>query len=112
MNYIMAKPEFLKYMIIFALIPLVLSIGITPAFAVESPYQQVKNGVAARDVVCNSDLSLMIRPNDKPACIQSGSVEQLGILGWEFVEPEIETMEDEPEQYTVDLEESVGMTGS
>ena len=109
----MVKPEFLKYMIIFTLIPLVLSIAITPVFAAEmSPYQQMKNGAAASDVICNSDFSLMIRPNDKPACVQSDSIEQLGILDWEFVEPKIEEVQDEPEEHTVDLTESVGMTGS
>ena len=111
----MKDTKFLKCMIIFAVIPLVLSIGITPAISlaeIDSPRKQMQNGVAARDIVCNLDLSLMIRPNDKPACVQNDSIEKLGILGWEFVEPEIEEIQDEPEQHIIDLTESIGMTGS
>lgn len=77
---------------IFALIPLVLSIGIVPAFADHhggmSPYQQIKNGVEADEVVCKSGLSLMIRQHNVPACVKESSVQELAErYAWGFVAP-------------------------
>ena len=72
--------------IIFALIPLILSIGIIPAFAVQhdvmSPYQQIENGVASEDVECKVLLKLMIRSNGNPACVNKKNIHPLEFLGW------------------------------
>lgn len=83
-------------LIIFALI---LSIGITPAFAsnheVMSPYQQMKNGVEAEDVICKSGLALMIRQHGIPACVKESSVEKLAEnMAWGFVAPKMEKKDD------------------
>jgi len=76
----------MAHKIIFALIPLILSIGITPAFAanheVMSPYQQIKSGVAAEDVECKDLLKLMIRPNGQPACVDRDNFPKLESWGW------------------------------
>ena len=73
-------------LIIFAFIPLILSIGITPVFAVNhdvmSPYQQVKNGIAAEDIECKDLLKLMIRPNGNPACVNKKSIHPLEFWDW------------------------------
>ena len=73
-------------LIIFALIPLILSISIIPAFAVQhdlmSPYQQMKNGVAAEDVQCKELFKLMIRPNGNPACVDIKSIHPLEFWDW------------------------------
>ena len=87
-------------LIIFALIPLILSIGITPAFAahnVMSPYQQIKNGVAAEDVICKSGLALMIRPSGDPACVLESSISGLGKLNWSLEKEASMEMHDETE---------------
>lgn len=72
--------------IVFALIPLILSIGITPAFAVNhevmSPYQQIKNGVTSEDVECKDLLKLMIRPNGDPACVNKKNIHPLEFMDW------------------------------
>lgn len=85
--------------IIFALIPLILSIGITPAFAAQhdimSPYHQIKNGVLAEDVICKSGLALMIRQHGVPACVKGDSVQKLAeTYAWGFVAPKMEKKDD------------------
>ena len=71
---------------LFVLIPLILSIGITPAFAahheVMSPYQQIKSGVASEDVECKDLLKLMIRPNGNPSCVNKKNIHPLEFWDW------------------------------
>ena len=51
-----AKSKFLKYIILFSFIPLILSIGMAPAISFGnifgSPKKQMDDGVAAEDVLC------------------------------------------------------------
>ncbi len=51
-----AKSKFLKHMIIFAFIPLVLSIGMAPAMSFGNifgtPKKQMDDGVPNEDVLC------------------------------------------------------------
>jgi len=62
-----AKSKFLKHMIIFALIPLVLSIGMAPVMSFGSifgtPKKQMDDGVPAEDVLCRIGFDLMLRPS-------------------------------------------------
>jgi len=52
--------QFMIRFTVFALIPLILSIGITPAISfgemIDSPRKQMQNGVIAEEVVCKSGL--------------------------------------------------------
>ena len=74
--------------ILFALIPLILSIGIFPvlSFAEQhmgmSPKQQMEDGVAVDDVQCKENLKLMIRPNAKAACVDKNNLMKLESWGW------------------------------
>ena len=118
-------------LILFTLIPLILSISIVPVFAdheVMSPYQQIKNGVAAEDVICKSGLALMLRPSGDPACVMESSVSQLGTMSWSLekeatmaiVHDDAEDVVDELEVeepptgnvISVELEESIGLKGN
>jgi L-ascorbate metabolism protein UlaG (beta-lactamase superfamily) len=91
---------------IVALIPLVLSIGITQSLIVSpgafgahqninSPVQQMMDGVAAKDVVCKSGLALMIKSSGTAACVKPSSAEKLADQGWGTLEKGASMMEDE-----------------
>ena len=86
-NIDMTKPKFLKYMIIFTLIPLVLSIGMAPAMSYGNifgtPKTQMDNGVANEDVLCRVGFDLILRNNGDVACVRSTSSEKLIDMGWE-----------------------------
>jgi len=72
--------------VIFALIPLILSIGILPAISfgeiLDSPRKQMQNGIAAKDVICKSDLTLIIRTSGDAVCVKPTTAEKLIQRGW------------------------------
>jgi len=82
-----AKSKFLKQMIIFAFIPLVLSIGMAPAMSFGSifgtPKKQMDDGVPNEDVLCRIGFDLMLRPSGTVACVKPTSTDTLTDLGWE-----------------------------
>jgi len=84
---IMTKQKFLKHMIIFAFIPLVLSIGMAPAMSFGNifgtPKKQMDDGVPSEDVLCRAGLDLMLRPSGAVACVKPTSTDKLTGLGWE-----------------------------
>jgi len=96
---------FNKNFLSFVFIPLILSIGIIPAFAetIDSPKKQLKDGVAAKDVVCKSGLELMTSPSARIACVKESSVEKLKDRDWSLIGDTTE-IEDtsEVEQFTED----------
>lgn len=81
------KTKFLKHMVLFSLIPLVLSIGVIPTSAFGnifgSPKKQIDDGVATEDVLCRAGLDLMLRPSGKISCVVPTSSNKLTSLGWE-----------------------------
>ncbi len=117
--------------IIFVLIPLILSIGIVPAISfaenMDSPRKQMANGIAAENVVCKSDFTLMIRSSGDAACVTPTTAEKLENVGWgtiaeeRMIETSIEeeiTLEEsieevdedvEGQEHSVELSESIGM---
>jgi len=68
------KPKFLKYVLIFTLIPLVLSIGMSPAMSFGNifgtPNKQMDDGVPNEDVLCRVGFDLVLRPSDSVACVK------------------------------------------
>ena len=53
------------------------------AVILPSPNEQTDSGISAANVVCNSDLTLIIRSSsESPACVKSSSVEKLVKNGW------------------------------
>ena len=74
------------YFKLFAIIPMILLIGITPTLsfsqAIDSPRHQIENGVSAENVICNESLKLMIRPNAKAACVDKNNFIKLESWGW------------------------------
>ncbi len=84
---IMTKQKFLKHMILFAFIPLVLSIGMAPAMSFGnifgSPKKQMDDGVPTEDVLCRAGFDLMLRPSGAVACVMPTSSDRLTSLGWE-----------------------------
>jgi len=81
------KSKFLKHMILFAFISLVLSIGMAPAMSFGNifgtPKKQMDDGVPTEDVLCRFGLDLMIRPSGDVACVKPTSARKLTGLGWE-----------------------------
>lgn len=73
----------LYFIIIFSLIfPSV----ILPVFAeIESPRQQIENGIASQKITCNEGLVLMIRPSGMPVCIKPSTAERFQEFGWEKI---------------------------
>lgn len=64
---------------IFIFIFLVLFSGLFSTAAlgdIDSPLKQMKNGISAEDVVCKSELQLMIRSNGDAICAKLSSVEK------------------------------------
>jgi len=55
---------------------------------VASPKKQMKNGVAAEDVVCKSGFTLMIRISGDAACVTPTTAEKLTNVGWGTIEKE------------------------
>jgi len=116
--------------ILFALIPLILSLGIIPvisfAQSIDSPRKQMESGITAEDVVCKSGFTLMIRISGDAACVTPTTAEKLTNAGWGTIEKEFSsdseiietesTNEEESENtgkdITVELEESVGIKGN
>jgi len=78
--------------IIFTLIPLILSIGISPAIPFSDasaiayfapPLKQISDGVAPENVTCTEGLAIVLKSsNSSPACIKPSSVEKLIQRGW------------------------------
>jgi hypothetical protein len=103
MESILVKSIFLKYMIIFALIPLVLSIGMAPTMSYGNifgtPNKQMDNGVPTKDVLCRVGFDLVLRPSGGVACVNPTSSEKLIDLGWEIL------VEDSPELAELMVEE-------
>jgi len=75
---------------ILLIIPLILSIGITPAISfgemIDSPRKQMQKGVTAVDVVCKSGLTLMIRTSGDAVCVKPSTAERLVIAGFGTIE--------------------------
>jgi len=116
--------------ILFALIPLILSLGIIPVISfaenIDSPRKQMESGITAGDVVCNSGFTLMIRISGDAACVTPTTAEKLTNAGWGIIEKEFSsdseiietesTNEEESENtgkdITVELKESIGLKGN
>jgi hypothetical protein len=79
-----------------------------------SPDQLIENGITKEDVICKSELTLMIRSSGSPACVQEDSIKELESRGWIVIEQTHEEVKpnDEPKSsndISVELEESVGL---
>ncbi len=101
-------------LIFFTLIPLILSIGIIPAISLDvnaesieisSPRKQMQDGIAAKDVICKSGLTLMIRSTGVAACVTPTTAEKLVNAGWGIIEQDA-TMK----EITNDLDESFSLS--
>jgi hypothetical protein len=101
--------------LILALIPLILSIGIAPvlslAYVADSPKQQMATGLALNQISCDSDKILMVSVTGKPGCVFESHVEDFVKYGWgEVVEDhmpiEIPDLVEEIEE-TIDVEDDV-----
>jgi pimeloyl-ACP methyl ester carboxylesterase len=97
------KPILLKNILLFAFIPLILSIGMAPVMSFGNifgtPKQQMENGVPNEDVLCRVGFDLMLRSTGAVACVHPTSAEKLAGLGWETlaedspVLPELDVVE-------------------
>jgi len=91
-----AKPKFLKYVLIFTLIPLVLSIGMSPAMSFGNifgtPNKQMDAGVLNEDVLCRVGFDLVLRPSGSVACVTPTSSDKLTGLGWEILTEDSPTL--------------------
>ena len=87
---------------ILALIPLILSLGIIPALSfaetVDSPRQQMGNGIAPEDVICKSGLALMIRTSGDAVCVTPISAEKLSTAGFGTIQKEASMMEESAQE--------------
>jgi len=97
-----------KALVIFAFVFL---IGFVPAIAfadnvVLSPVQQMEDGVAAEDVVCKSELALMISPSGDAACVKEDSVKKLENINWKLQK---EANKSSPESDVVAAEDFVSV---
>ncbi|MCV0392167.1 MAG: hypothetical protein K5790_02605 [Nitrosopumilus sp.] len=98
-------------MVIFALIPLILSIGLLPPVVfsegIDSPRKQMSNGVSAEDVICKSGLTLMIRMSGDAACVTATTAEKLEEKGWGTIEKEFNS---EPETTETEINEELDIS--
>ena len=74
-------------MIVFAFIPIILSIGMAPAISFGNifgtPKKQMDDGVPNEDVLCRVGFDLMLRPTGTVACVKPTSADKLTGMGWE-----------------------------
>ncbi len=113
--------------ILFALIPLILSLGIIPVISfaenIDSPRKQMERDITAEDVVCKSGFTLMIRISGDAACVTPTTAEKLTNAGWgiiekefssdsEIIETESTNEKDTGKDITVELKESIGLKGN
>jgi hypothetical protein len=63
---------------------------------IDSPRKQMKNGVAAEDVICKSSFTLMIRISGDAVCVKPSTAEKLTSAGFGTIEKEA-SMVKEPE---------------
>jgi len=126
--------------LILALIPLILSIGIAPvlssAYVTNSPKQQMATGIALNQISCDSDKILMVSVTGKPGCVFEDHVDDFVKYGWgtvvedhmpieitDVVEEIEETVEvgdevsenEEPstgKEISIELKETVGLKGN
>jgi DNA-binding beta-propeller fold protein YncE len=77
---------------IFFMILLVASVGITPTLSysasLDSPRKQMLNGADSEAVLCNPDLTLMIRNNGDAACVTSSTAQKLSESNWGVIQKE------------------------
>ncbi|MDO7727566.1 MAG: hypothetical protein MUP72_03780 [Nitrosopumilus sp.] len=59
---------------------------------IESPRKQMKMGISAEDVICKSELELVIRTNEMPACVKLETAEKMKDRGMLFT-PEFTKVE-------------------
>jgi hypothetical protein len=51
------------------------------------PLKQFKSGIAAKDIQCKSDFSLVLKESDgSPACVHSATVQILILRGWAAIQ--------------------------
>ncbi|MCH9657751.1 hypothetical protein K0U27_03480, partial [archaeon] len=62
----------------------IFSVAGPAAADIESPKKQMKNGVLAEKVQCNSGLELIIRNNGTPACVKPETAEKMQERGLLF----------------------------
>lgn len=76
-----------------------------------SPKKQMASGIDAEDVICKSDLVLMIRSNGMAACVKSTTSMKLSEVGWgEVIENSMEeVMEKEGNDKEIVFEEELSM---
>lgn len=87
---------FIKNKITLGLVFLLLfSWTISVSAEVESPKKQLEKGIAPEDIVCNADLSLIIRNNGSPVCVKPTTAERFQERGLAFIPIKITNQESE-----------------
>jgi len=75
-----------RSLLVFAIIPIILLIGIAPnlafGYSEGSPYDQEEDGVPIKEITCNGDRVLMIDLRGKPGCAFEEHVDELESYGW------------------------------
>jgi len=69
----------------FLVFSLILLVVIHPVFALDSPRQQLKNGVPSDKIICNDGLVLVMRPHGIPACVKPSTAERFEERGWKTI---------------------------
>jgi hypothetical protein len=89
---------YLKNKIVFGLVFfLIFSLTVPANAEVESPKKQMKNGIAAEDVVCKNGLDLLIRNNGDALCLKPSTSERFQERGLGFIPIKIT---DKTQEYT------------
>jgi len=112
--------KLMNWFLILALIPLILSISLTPAlsfaFVYDSPKHQMASGKALNQISCVSGKVLMVSMTGKPGCAFEDHVDELIQYGWGTIVENVSPVEIEEPQtgksISVELEESVGLKGN
>ncbi len=76
----------------------VISVIIPVNAEVEAPIKQLKKGTAVEDIICKSDLNLIIRNNGMPACVKQTTAERFQSLGLATIPIKFTNLQNEVEQ--------------
>lgn len=63
----------------------VLLLTIPSAFGIDSPREQVEDGILPENVVCKEGLVLALRPSGAPVCVKPSTAEHFQELGWKEI---------------------------
>ena len=79
----------MKFFLFFMMLVSVALYPVAFGEMIDSPLKQMARGIAPEDVICKSELILMLRPSGDAVCVKPTTVSSFVPLGWESMSNEM-----------------------